>query len=559
MRSHIAHVSDLLTELGIAKWRLSGMLGIYYLSTIGVAMLEGIGLILLVGLLSDERGAGESMDYITRLHAFLRDAGLTESFFEVLCTLTVIFAAVLLVRFALLTVDGVLAAIVRQKLQEKVFERHISGSWAHMRTFRVGDAVGTTTQETMVVSKYLSAVISAIYFAVSALSVISIAVFASPKISLALGLIALPLAGLLFWVFGKQSSLSKRTATLRNEFSADITDRYNGLLQVHVDGNYRFHLSKGLQTQRELRQLEVKIALCGAVVGSFNVLLILIALVGLATWTVLLGLESAPDLSALASISALGLRAAGQVNGAVAQFGNISRLSGSVLPVLEALRIPRIRKRERINERVIGVKLNEVAYRHGAQQLVSDLTLFVKRGSPLILCGRSGAGKTTIASLMSGLVTPLSGSVLYIGSSGVAYDSRDFVADVGFVTQDIYLFRDTLRGNLTSGRNRSDDDIYDALRQVDADGFVRALGGLDAESVEAGRSLSGGQRRRLGIARVLLSGSEVLIFDEVTAGLDDINKQAVISVIERLSRDFVVILISHDELAIPNAMIHSVG
>jgi ATP-binding cassette subfamily C protein len=126
------------------------------------------------------------------------------------------------------------------------------------------------------------------------------------------------------------------------------------------------------------------------------------------------------------------------------------------------------------------------------------------------------------------------------------------------VTQDIYLFRGSLRANLAAGRYCTDEQIWAALEQVDAAEFVRTMGGLDTESTEAGRSLSGGQRRRLGIARVLLSGSNILIFDEVIAGLDQVNKAAVLSVIERLSETYVVVVISHEELSLSCQISYSV-
>ena len=78
------------------------------------------------------------------------------------------------------------------------------------------------------------------------------------------------------------------------------------------------------------------------------------------------------------------------------------------------------------------------------------------------------------------------------------------------------------------------------------------MGGLDTQSNEAGRSLSGGQRRRLGIARVILSGKDILIFDEATAGLDETNKNAVLDVIGKLKEQYLILVISHDKLLLPD-------
>jgi ABC-type bacteriocin/lantibiotic exporter with double-glycine peptidase domain len=118
---------------------------------------------------------------------------------------------------------------------------------------------------------------------------------------------------------------------------------------------------------------------------------------------------------------------------------------------------------------------------------------------------------------------------------------------VGYVPQDILLFQGTVRENLTGGQGHiADEVLIDALRGAGAEVFVSRLGGLDAVIVEAGRSLSGGERRRLGIARVLAGHPDVLILDEVTVGLDEERKLELLATIGALSERFVVVAITHD-------------
>jgi ABC-type multidrug transport system fused ATPase/permease subunit len=488
---------------------------------------------------------------LDKIIGFINSLGLNHQFPDVLPLLTFLLLINLIIRFTLISFDGSLSAILRRRIQETIFKSFLLSDWSQMRNFRVGDSVGTNTQEGVVVSKYLTSVVQSFYCMISALVMISLALFASYKVTLIFGLITLPLMYLIKKMVGVTASLSKVCAKLRNEFSGNITDRFNGLLQVHVDGNYDYHIRQGLQVQVRLTRLEVLIGLSQAVIGSFNLLLPLTALFGFYIWSHFSDDSSALNLTLIASIGALGIRAAGQLNAAAAQFGNIARLSGSLYPVMEALSMPPIPIKKTINDPIVQIELDQVSYAYAENIVIKNLTLIVEKGVPLVLQGPSGKGKTTLANLMAGLYRPKIGKVLYVGADGTKYDSFSYRPRVGYVTQDIYLFGENLRNNLTAGRNCTDEKIWMALEQVGAAKFVKVMGGLDIESAEAGRSLSGGQRRRLGIARVLLSSSDILIFDEATAGLDFANKISILDVIQQLSKSYIVVLISHEELSLP--------
>ncbi len=551
MWQRFAQVRALLTSLELRMTHVVAAVGGYASLTVVNAVLEGVGTLLLVHVFTGGAAAGAAplpeviARVITAWRGDLRFPG-------ILVPLIVIFSLSLIIRFGLLAVEGAVSALLRRRIQEAIFKSYLLGDWAHMREFRVGDAVGTTTQEAIIVAKYLTSAISTIYFSLGVAVLGVLALSTSVSISVALGFLGLPLVVLLHRVFRIQARVSKESAGLRNVFSADIADRLNGLLQIHVDANYRFHLDEGLRTQPRLTRLDMVVGVCQAVIGSSSVLLPLMALAALFAWTYLLGGLEGGSLSLVASVGVLGVRAANQFMGAVSAFGNLSRLSGSLYPVVAALSIPAAPDRREVAEPVVRVVLSDVSYAFGTRVVIDRASLLAERNAPLVLSGRSGQGKTTLANLMAGLYFPTAGTVTYVGASGARYASDTFRARVGFVTQDIYLFRGSLRTNLTAGRARTDQEIWAALAEVDADTFVRALGGLDIESAEAGRSLSGGERRRLGIARVLLSGSDILIFDEVTAGLDQENKRAVLDVIARLSAGYIVVVIAHEALSLPN-------
>jgi ATP-binding cassette subfamily B protein len=190
----------------------------------------------------------------------------------------------------------------------------------------------------------------------------------------------------------------------------------------------------------------------------------------------------------------------------------------------------------------VGVDLTDVTFRYptaaevslasleGVAQLddtvpepiLHGIDLHVEPGQTLALVGPSGAGKTTITGLVSRLYDPTSGSV-QIGGVDLRAATNASVRDrVGVVSQDSHLFHDTLRANLRYARREAtDDDIVEALRAAQIWDVVRALpDGLDTVVGDRGHRMSGGEKQRIAIARLLLKDPSVVILDEATAHLD---------------------------------------
>ena len=547
--THYSNLRQLIGRLELPLASVGASLALYYVMTLLTALLDGVGMVMLVSLFTNGSALGKNSDlpdYIARIIEF---AGTGADLRGMLPLLIGIYGLNLTIRFGLLAFDGAIGAKLRQRLQATIFRHYIAGTWSHMRGFSVGDAVGSTTQEAVIVSKYLTSAISAVYFLLSALVVGCLAAFTSFRIFLAFAFIALPLAMFIKLIIGKQALLSRRSAELRNAFAADITDRFNGLLQIHVEANDAFHLARGLRTQPEITRVEILIGFSQAVINSFSLLLPLACLIALFAWLRITGTYAAPSMTLAASVGILGIRLANQLNGVVTSVGNLSRLSGSLFPVLGALGIPPAPSRAVLPEPLAQVGIRKVTYSYDQKKVIDGVSLTVIKGAPLVLIGSSGTGKTTLANLIAGLYFPEAGDVVYTGAAtGADYPSIQFRARVGYVTQDIYLFQGSLRSNLASGKTLDDEAIWKVLEQVGAADFVRALGGLEAESAEAGRSLSGGQRRRLGIARVLLSECDILIFDEITAGLDQQNRATIFSLIEDLAKSNIVIFITHENV-----------
>jgi len=163
------------------------------------------------------------------------------------------------------------------------------------------------------------------------------------------------------------------------------------------------------------------------------------------------------------------------------------------------------------------------------------------------IVGPSGAGKTTLANLLLRFWDPASGDVLIDG-----VDLRDFELDhlrrrVSLVSQDTYLFNDTLRANVALARPDADEAaVRRALDQAALADFIASLpDGLDTQVGERGVQLSGGQRQRVAIARAFLKNAPTLILDEATSHLDAVSEALVRNALDALMRDRTTIVIAH--------------
>ena len=197
----------------------------------------------------------------------------------------------------------------------------------------------------------------------------------------------------------------------------------------------------------------------------------------------------------------------------------------------------------------IEIEVRDVEFSYfGNHRLALDgATFTVPAGRTLALVGPSGAGKTTAAHLLMRFWDPGSGVIRFDGHDLREYRLDDLRDRVALVTQDTYLFNETLRSNILLARpGATEAELADAVRRASLDAFVEALPeGLETRVGERGVRLSGGQRQRVAIARAFLKDAPVLILDEATSHLDAVNEQAVRRALEELMSDRTTIVIAH--------------
>jgi ATP-binding cassette subfamily C protein len=183
----------------------------------------------------------------------------------------------------------------------------------------------------------------------------------------------------------------------------------------------------------------------------------------------------------------------------------------------------------------------------GEAKAVNDLRLRIDAGQTVAIVGVSGSGKSSVADLLAGLLTPTSGQILIDDEPLVAATLASWQRQVAYVPQDTFLFHDTVRANLLWARaGAGEAEMWDALRLAAADDFVAGLPeGLDTVIGERGVLLSGGERQRVSIARALLRRPTVLLLDEATSSLDVEHERRIQRAIEALRHRVTLVVITH--------------
>lgn len=205
-------------------------------------------------------------------------------------------------------------------------------------------------------------------------------------------------------------------------------------------------------------------------------------------------------------------------------------------------------KTETIQGEQIGIHLKDVSFSYEEdRQILKDVSLDIPAGSFVSLVGTSGCGKSTIAGLLMGRNRGYKGNIQVNHSLELSeIQETSLMKNITLVAHNSYLFKGTVAENLRMGKaDAMDEELWNALKQVNLKAFLENNGGLEAPVAEKGSNFSGGQCQRLALARALLHDTPVYIFDEATSNIDTESEEQIMDVIRGLAGKKTVILISH--------------
>ena len=195
----------------------------------------------------------------------------------------------------------------------------------------------------------------------------------------------------------------------------------------------------------------------------------------------------------------------------------------------------------------IVVKDVSYAYPNSSSKVLEHIDIHISKGDRIAIIGRSGAGKTTLLKLLTGMIEPICGKILYNNTSLSDYDIDKIHSKIGFVMQDHLLFNSSIKDNLCYGQeNATHRELIIACQKANIYDFIDNLPQkFDTIIGERGIKLSAGQQQRMELARMFLISPDIYIFDEATSNLDSCNEKYIYDAMNSIDKDKIIIIVTH--------------
>lgn len=205
-------------------------------------------------------------------------------------------------------------------------------------------------------------------------------------------------------------------------------------------------------------------------------------------------------------------------------------------------------------KKISSIKFNEVSFAYNQKKTINKINLSFKENQKIGIVGKSGSGKSTIIDLLLGFINPIKGSILVNDKKVQELSLKSIRNLIGFVSQNIFLFNDTISKNISIDKEYNAELIDKLSRICLLNDFLEG-NNIDINNDKIGnygKSLSGGQKQRIGIARALYNNPKVLILDEATSALDTISQNKILSNIFEFTSVSIIILITHNTNLLKN-------
>ena len=368
---------------------------------------------------------------------------------------------------------------------------------------------------------------------------------------------SLPVAILAAMFFGRFiRTMSKQTQQAVAESNTIVSETLTGIVSVKAFAREAYELTRYRHRVEAVRGIALKTALWRGAFASF----IIVMIFGAITLVLFQGASmlQSGELSSEQFFSFLLMTGlvAGSIGGLANIFGDLQRGFGAIEEVMDLVEAEREaislddERDEQTGEQRLSVRFDKVGFHYPNRsdvEVLQGIDLELHAGETLALVGGSGAGKSTIATLLTGFRWPTSGQLSIDGKPIQDHDLTPLRRRMALVPQEVILFGGTIEENIRYGRpNASESDVKQAATDALALDFIKGFpDGFDTLVGERGVQLSGGQRQRIALARAFLRDPDLLILDEATSALDASSEKSIQIALDRLMKGRTSLVIAH--------------
>ncbi len=386
--------------------------------------------------------------------------------------------------------------------------------------------------------------------AISLVGLFAVSLAIDPMWTLA-ALVGTPL--LILPTLGIQRYIRRKTHAMRAQAGARATrldEVFHGITAIKLNGMEDYQTGRFRRLVTDIRRKELRMAVSRATIPA-----LIDVVTGLGFFLVLMlagrqiadGTRTVGDFMAFFSAMALTfqpLRRLGDLSGfwqiAAASLERLFRMFDTA-PAPRAIASARLPEGE-----APELELRGIRFAYGDLPVLNEVSFVAEAGKMTALVGPSGAGKTTVFSLLTALTDPEEGRVFLGGIDAATLPLADLRQSFAVVTQDAALFDETIRENVTLGREVPEDRLRAALDAARVSDFLTTLPqGIDTPAGPRGSGLSGGQRQRVAIARAILRAAPILLLDEATSALDATSEALVAEALARVAAGRTTLVIAH--------------
>lgn len=442
---------------------------------------------------------------------------------------------------------------VVMKLQRQVFTHMMGMPMAFFDKHNTGNLLSKVTYDAGQVSSAASStLVSLIREGITVVGLLGMMFYHSWQLSLIFFLVG-PLVGVLLAIISRRfRRLSRQIQHAMGNITTSTEQMLRGHKEVLMFGGQEVESERFANVSNHMRQQNMKMVVVDALGSS------MVQVIASSALTVLLVVASMPGVLSNLTPGAFSLiltsmmmllkplKSLTQINN---QFQRGITASQSLFELMDQPLEQDHGTRE-LTRAQGRIEFRHVTFTYPTkeQPALKDVSLVIEPGKTVALVGRSGSGKSTIASLLTRFYDISEGEILLDGVNIRDYRLMALRRQFALVSQNVHLFNDTVANNIAyaAADDFTREQIEQAARVANADGFIRQMpAGYDTVIGENGSNLSGGQRQRLAIARALLRDAPILLLDEATSALDTESERHIQSALDALSKDRTTLVIAH--------------